>query len=320
MYGIVLFLIIYFVYLIVKYSGTEKPEYNLQYFRDKEYIKYPAIIVGYLDNKTIKVEHFIATALDFVCKRYIAITKSRDGTDYIFTIIKDIKASNIEFETLKIFFNSEYLEIGTKQSLNQFKKIIKNEKNFGDFGKIKRLFNSLIREYFDTKQEVKKITRNTNKKNILLCYFLFLITLFILTVNAEGYIDTIKYVLPFLFFSTIAFLLFMIMVTVIKSSLLGIFSWIPSLIIISFFINISYFVCVVIGWILVFILILMAIIILFDDMIQRKKTNLANACEMIKGLKKYIIDYSNINEYDIYNIYLWDEYYVYAVALNIKHI
>ena len=55
-------------------------------------------------------------------------------------------------------------------------------------------------------------------------------------------------------------------------------------------------------------------------MIQRKKTNLVNACEMIKGLKKYIIDYSNINEYDLYNIYLWDEYYVYAVALNIKHI
>ena len=129
MYGIILFLIIYFIYLIVKYSGTEKPEYNLQYFRDKEHIKYPAIIVGYLDNKTIKVEHFIATALDFVCKRYIDVRESEDGTDYIFTIAKDIKASNIEFEALKSFFNSEHLEIGSKQSLNQFKKIMKNEKN-----------------------------------------------------------------------------------------------------------------------------------------------------------------------------------------------
>ena len=63
MYGIILFLIVYFIYLIVKYSGTEKPEYNLQYFRDKEHIKYPAIIVGYLDNKTIKVEHFKKMAL-----------------------------------------------------------------------------------------------------------------------------------------------------------------------------------------------------------------------------------------------------------------
>ena len=69
-----------------------------------------------------------------------------------------------------------------------------------------------------------------------------------------------------------------------------------------------------------FILAIMAIIILFDDIIQRKKTNLANACEMIKGLKQYIIDYSNIENYDIYNIYLWDKYYVYAVALNIKKI
>lgn len=61
----------------------------------------------------------------------------------------------------------------------------------------------------------------------------------------------------------------------------------------------------VVGWILPPVLVLMAIIIIFDDMIQRKKTNLANACEMIKGLKKYIIDYSNINKYDIYNIYLF---------------
>lgn len=141
-----------------------------------------------------------------------------------------------------------------------------------------------------------------------------------LVANVEGYIDTISYVLPFLFFSTITFLLFMIVVTVIKSSLLGSFSWIPSIIITSFFLNISSFISMVIGWMPVFILILMAIILLFDDMIQRKKTNLANACEIIKGLKKYIIDYSNIDEYDIYNIYLWDEYYVYAVALNIKHI
>ena len=42
----------------------------------------------------------------------------------IFTITKDIKASNIELEALKIFFNSEYLEVGSRQSLNQFKKIM----------------------------------------------------------------------------------------------------------------------------------------------------------------------------------------------------
>lgn len=31
-------------------------------------------------------------------------------------------------DVLRIFFNSSLLEIGTTQSLNQFKKIIKNEK------------------------------------------------------------------------------------------------------------------------------------------------------------------------------------------------
>ena len=40
----------------------------------------------------------------------------------------------------------------------------------------------------------------------------------------------------------------------------------------------------------------MGIIILFDDMIQRKKTNIANAYEMLQGLKKYIIHYSNISD------------------------
>lgn len=320
LYGIILCLIIYIIYLIVKYSGTEKSEYNLQYFRNKENIKYPALIVGYLDNKTIKVEHFIATVLDFVCKKYIDVTKSRDGSDYIFTIKKNIKASNIEYEALKIFFNNEYLEVGSKQSLNQFKKIIKNEKLFGFYGHIKKLFNSEIREYFDTNQEVKKITGNKNKKNILLCYFLFLITFSILFANDTSYINMIQNILPFICFSTIAFILFMLVVSVVKLSLLGICSWVPSIILTSLFLFIQFTLYIQLGWTPVVALILMAIIIIFDDMLQRKKTNLANACEMIKGLKKYIIDYSNINEYDIYHIYLWDEYYVYAVALNIKHI
>lgn len=55
-------------------------------------------------------------------------------------------------------------------------------------------------------------------------------------------------------------------------------------------------------------------------MLQRKRTNLANASEMIKGLKKYINDYSNISEYDLRHICLWNKYYVYAVAMNIKKI
>ena len=47
----------------------------------------------------------------------------------IFTITKDIKASNIELEALKVFFNSEYLKVGDRQSLNQFKEIKKKKKN-----------------------------------------------------------------------------------------------------------------------------------------------------------------------------------------------
>lgn len=47
----------------------------------------------------------------------------------IFTITKDIKASNIELEALKVFYNSVYLKVGDRQSLNQFKEIMKNEKN-----------------------------------------------------------------------------------------------------------------------------------------------------------------------------------------------
>ena len=319
-YVIIFFLIIYLIYLIVKYSGTEKPEYNLQYFRDKEHIKYPPIIVGYLNNKTIKAEHFIATALDFVCKGYIDVEKSNDGTDYIFTITKNIKASYFEKKALQIFFNSNYLDVGTKQSLNHLKKIMKNEKRFGVYGKIKRNFNAEIREYFDKKQEVKKITRNTNIKNILLCYFLFLIMCYALIVQVEGFSSTNRLIIPVIFLSTLAFSLFIVAISFIKSSLLGSCSWETSVIITSFFLSTLFLIYTLLTWIIFFTLVIMAIIIIFDDMIQRKKTNLANACEIIKGLKKYIIDYSNINEYDIYNIYLWDEYYVYAVALNIKKI
>ena len=317
-YIIILLLIIYFAYLMIKYSGMEKPEYNLQYYRDKEYIKYPTIVVGYLDNKSIKAEHFIATVLDFVCKGFVKVEQSQNKTDYIFTIIKSIKATNFEKEALRIFFNKSFLEIGTKQSLNQFKKIIKNEKIFGNWGEIKRYFNSEIREYFDKKQDVKKITRSTNIKNILLCYFLFLIICYSSIVEFEGVASTNRNIIPLIFLSTIAFSLFIVAITIIKSSLLGGFSWSTAIISTSFFLNTLFFIYFDLTLWVFLVLVIMAIIILFDDMIQRKKTTIANAHEMIKGLKKYIKDYSNIDEYDIYNIYLWDEYYVYAVALNIK--
>lgn len=293
----------------------DKPEYNLQYFRDKEYIKYPILVTGYLNNKSIKSKHFIATVLDFVSKGFIKVEQSKNKTDYIFTIVKKIKATNLEIEALRIFFNNVFLEIGVTQSLNQFKRIMRNEKIFGNFGKIRRHFNREIREYFDKEQDVKKITRNTNIKNILLCYFLLLIICYSLVVEFKSFN---LLALPFL--STIAFFLFMITITVIKSSLLGLLSWNIAIIATSFFLNTLFFIYFDLTLWIFLILIIMGSIILFDDMLQRKKTNIANAYEMIKGLKKYIKDYSNINEYDIYHVHLWDEYYAYAVALNIKKI
>lgn len=316
-YTIVLLLIIYFVYLIMKYSGMEKPEYNLQYFRDKECILYPAIVVGYLGNKSIKDEHFVATVLDFVCKGFVKVEQSKN--DYIFTIIKRINATNLEIEALRVFFNSQFLEIGTTQSLKQFKKIMRTEKIFGNYGKIKRHFNSEIRKYFDKKQDVKKITKNTNIKNILLCYILFLIVCYSLIISFEEFTKINRYISIF-FLSTIAFSLFIVTVIFIKSSLLGNLSWSISIIATSFFLNTLFFIYFELTLWVFSILVIMAIIILFDDMIQRKKTNIANTYEMIKGLKRYIIDYSNIDEYDIQNIYLWHEYYVYAVALGIKKV
>ena len=319
-YGIIVFLLIYFIYLIVKYSGIEKPEYTLQYFRDYENVKYPTIVVGFLNNKTIKEEHFIATALDFARQGYIRVEKNKSETDYIFTIIKKIKATALEGKALQIFFNSQFLEVGYSQSLNQFKKIMKTEKIWGQYGRIKRGFNSEIREYFDNKQEIKKITKSTNIKNIALCYILFLIAIFALLIDMEGISTTTNLILPIFFESILAFFLFIIAITFIKSSILGGSSYLTSIVITSFFLNTLFLMCAPIAITISFILAIMAIIILFDDIIQRKKTNLANACEMIKGLKQYIIDYSNIENYDIYNIYLWDKYYVYAVALNIKKI
>lgn len=318
-YIIILLLFSYFVYLVVKYSGTEKPKYELQYFRDAEYIKYPPIIAGYLDKRKVKEEHFIATALDFVTKGYIKIEKTKDNMDCVFTIIKKIEASDIEMETLEIFFNN-YPKIGVKQSLKQFKIIMQNEKIFGNYGRLKRSFNTRIREYFDKKQDVKKITIGTNIKNVGICYFLFIISSYILVIINNRFQNT--NMIATFFVSTIAFSLFVITISFIKFALLGKFSWILPIMVILLFTQTLVILLNVIKidnlTIVFLILIMMAIIILFDDISQRKKTNLATAYEMIKALKKYIIAYSNIDEYDIYNIYLWEEYYVYAVAMNIK--
>lgn len=310
----------YLIYLIVTYSGSEKPEYTLQYFRDKEFIKYPAIIIGYLNNKTIKPQHFIATALDFVCKGYIKLEKVADSKDYVFTILQEIKATPLEERALKFFFNTSSLPIGITQSLRQFKRIMRTERFFGNYGKVKRSFNKEIREYFDSKQEIIQITKKTNLKNIMLCYFFILIVTYILTVKNKSLFHIADSVVPTFFLSTFIFAIFLSVIQFTKSSLLGNRSFIFSLVMTVFFINTLFYIYLDFIVIAFLIFALMATIILFDDMLQRKKTNLANTCEMIKGLKRYIIDYSSIAEYDLSNVYLWDEYMVYAVALSIKNV
>ena len=128
----------YFIYLILEYSGTDESIYTLQYFRDFKNIKYPTIVIGYLNSKTVKVEHFIATALDFVCQGYIKLEQLGDKTDYIFTIVKNIEATELEIKALRIFFNTNNLEIGITQSLSQFKIIMKTEIFFGNMRKNKK--------------------------------------------------------------------------------------------------------------------------------------------------------------------------------------
>ena len=320
-WGIIIGLLIYFSYLLSKYSGRENPEYKLEYFRDEEYIKYLPIIVGFLGKRKVKEEDFIATVLDFVIKGDISMEKTIDD-DYIFTIIREIKENPIETRALEIFFN-EYLYIGTKQSLSQFKTIIKNEKIFGNYGKIQRSFNKEIREYFDKKEEVKQITRKTNIKNMILCYILFLIAFFTLKLTSDfSYASD-----PVVIFmgGTIIYLFFILAIVFIKQFLLGKCSWILPILTIMLalqaitvgtnLVNTNYnFV------LMILLMITMGIVIIFDDMLQRKKTKLANACEMIKGLRKYIQDYSNIDQYDLYNVNLWDKYYIYAIDLGIKKI
>lgn len=120
-YCIIFILLVYFCFLLYKYSGMEKPEFDLEYFRDSKNIAYSPIIAGYLNKKTIKIEHFIATVLDFVIKGYIEMYGPSENSDYIFTINKTLEGTDFEIKTLRIFFNNN-LSIGSTQSLNHFKK------------------------------------------------------------------------------------------------------------------------------------------------------------------------------------------------------
>lgn len=317
-YTIMVILSMYLIFLLLKYSGSEKPEYKLDYFRDKEFIKYPPIIAGYLMKKKVKQEHFIATVLDFVCKGNIKLEKTIDG-DWLFTILKNIQASDIEIEALQLFFNDS-LKIGVTQTLSQFYIIIKNEKVYGNYGKIKRDFNTKIRNYFDRKEEIKKITRSTNLRNIVICYGLFILFCYILQRLENPKSDTMLLFVC----STGFFILFIATISFLKFYVLGILSSIlPIITLLMLLQSLSIFLSLLKLYhveLFLLLLLIIACIIIFDDMLQRKKTNLANAYQMIKGLKQYIIDYSNIKEYGIDKIYLWDEYYVYAVALNINKI
>lgn len=315
-YMIILILIIYGVSIFIKYAGMEKPEYSLKYFRDEEYIKYPVLVIGFLDRKKVEEKHFVATVLDFVSRGYIKVEKNLN--DYEFTVIKQIKeATDIEKRALKIFFNN-YVAVGEKQSLNQFKEIMKNEKKFGYYRNIQKIFNKEIRENLDKKQEVKQITKDANRKNIFICYFVFLVIYCILKIMQIGNIRIIQECL----IATIIFAIFMIPIKIIKLTLLGEISWgkaiFVSAIVVQIMIYVGIFAEIPKVYIILLVFAISGVIIIFDDMLQRKKTNIANTYEMVKGLKRYIKDYSSIDEYGMEQIYLWDKYYVYAVALNIK--
>lgn len=185
-------------------------------------------------------------------------------------------------------------------------------------GKIKRSFNRNIREFFDKKNDIKKITQKTNIKNFLICYILCIISTILLFANhPEIYNNSM---VPIILSAFVVFPSYWLTLIFIKSAMLGEISWFVPIMITSLFFNTLFYIYSYFFIFICFILLLMAIIILFDDMLQRKRTNLANASEMIKGLKKYINDYSNISDYDLRHIYLWNKYYVYAIAMHIKKI
>lgn len=298
----------YIIYTLIRYSGTERYEKNHnEYYRDKNFTEYSPIVWSYIINRKFKKESVISTILMYVKKGYITMTKVED--DYEFKIIKPLdEIDELDLWTVGIFYKNRTGK-GSIQYLSNFNRYIWIEKTFGAFNQFQNDMDCTIKAYLSKSKIINYVNKKTNKANIIFSFIIVLITFIISIILSNNLVNDIGYGIFFM-------IGYSLLVSVIEKSdstrvahgaiFFAVYFGVGG-------VNI-YKIALLITAFLTFIL------IYIDDKIIIVKGQNGQVVDKALGLKRYIQDFSNIKNYKLESMQLWDEYYIYSIALGINKV
>lgn len=307
-YIIPVIVIIYIVYIIVKYNGIEPYEKtHMEYYRDKNFTELSPIVWSYIIRKRFKKRTVIANVLLYVKKGYISMTKKNE--DYEFKIVKSIAEINkLDLWAMVLFFRNK-TSLGTVQYLSNFNRYMWIEKNFGSYSHFQKEADGIIKASLSENKIINYVDEKINKRNIIFSYFSVIVILIMSATLSANITDAIGFVILFLVGYSILVQVveksnYMLLAhgAIFFSAYFGMGTW-----------NV-YSLALIVTSILTFILIYM------DDKFLRVKGKNGEVIEKALGLKRYIRDFSNIKEYGLEYLNLWDEYYIYSIALGMNKI
>ena len=294
------------IYNITKYSGIEPYEKkHIEYYRDKNFTEYSPIIWGYILNKKFKKETVISTVLLYVKKGYITMTKM--DSEYEFRIKEDLKEiDEIDLWAIGLFFING-TTIGKIQYLSNFNRYMWIKTKFGLVKDFKKETDTFIKEYLSMKKIINYIDKKRNINNIIFSCVITMITLIFSIMVSANIIAAISMSVFFIIgYSTL--------ILVIEKSKLELLAhgtiFFGSYFCMGMF-N-KYSLLLIVTALLTFVL------IYIDDKILRVEGKNGEVIEKALGLKRYITDFSNIDKYNLESISVWDEYYIYSIALGIN--
>jgi uncharacterized membrane protein len=300
--------LVYLIYIISKYSGTEPYNkiYN-EYYRDKNFTEYSPVVWGYILNKKFKTETIISTILLYVKKGYISMNKI--GNDYEFKIIKTItEIDELDIWTISLFFKKK-IAIGTIQHLSNFNRYIWIEKSFGESKQFQNDANSIIKKYLSKIQAINYVDEKVNQKNIVFSYIICIMTLIFSVILSSNLATAIGLAVFFMVGYTL-------LIVVIEKSELTLLT--HGMVFFAAYFGIGEF--NINSLILLVTSLLTFLLIYTDNKMLRIKGNNGEVIEKALGLKRYIKDFSNMKKYNLDSINIWDEYYIYSIALGINKV
>ncbi len=307
-YILPIIVIIYIVYIIVKYTGIEKYEKtHIEYYRDRNFTELPPLAWSYIIDKKFKKESIIATILLYVKKGHIMMTKK--NKEYEFKIVKSIDEINeLDLWAINLFFRGK-TRLKNRQYLSNFNRYIWIEKTFGKFKQFQNKSSDVIKEYLSKTDVIDYVDEKLNKNNIIFSYIVIIITLFISTMYSAEFGTSLILSIFFM----VGYSLLIVMIEKSQLVLLA-----HGTIFFGVYFGIG-------GWniyslFLIITSLLTLILIYIDDKLLRVQGKNGEVIEKALGLKRYIRDFSNIKKYSLEHVHIWDEYYIYSIALGINKV